>query len=256
MSVSTTNNSTNYTQAELHDTGSTGMGGIIGYNDQGHWIVVGAGGSAFSVAGYQNMAVVASNTGLVLATASTPRMTISSTGYVAIGMTPGTTEQFQLSTDLAMKASTSSWATASDSRLKTDIEPFTDGLSVLNQLNPVTYAYNGLGGTTEGMTGIGFVAQDALPVIPYIVGTYSALLNPTDTAPTTLYNVNNGPLTYVLVNAVKNLELQTVQPVNTTQASALVCSAALRGRTSSWKIPCTATTLWYAACRPRARTVS
>ncbi len=47
--------------------------------------------------------------------------------------------QLQLSTNLAAKTSTNTWIVASDSRLKTDIQPYTKGLKEILQINPVNY---------------------------------------------------------------------------------------------------------------------
>ena len=167
------------------------------------------------------------NASIALATAGGTRLFINSSGNIGIGVT-NPTHQLELSTDSASKAATATWTVYSDARLKTNIRPFLDGLSTINALNPVAFEYNGLAGLTAGMTGIGLLAQDAMNVIPYSVGTFSAKLNPTDAEPTQLYDLNPGALTYVLVNAVKNLAVQTVQPVDVSQP--LMCNQTTRGQ--------------------------
>ena len=168
----------------------------------------------------------------------TPNQNTVITGFMGIGSASDPTYQLQLTLDSAAKPATSTWTVASDRRLKTNIVPFTDGLSTLNQLSPISYEYNGLGGMPIHSTGIGLIAQDVQSIIPYSVGTYQGWLHPScaivprpdpcDTATTELYNLNNSALTYVLVNSVKQLELQSLQPVDA--ARSLVCDATTRGQ--------------------------
>ncbi len=125
-------------------------------------------------------------------------------GNVGIGTT---TPEYalQLSTNSAAKPSSSAWTIASDRRLKTDINAFTDGLSIINQINPVNYTLNGLGNMPSGTKGIGIIAQDIKDIAPYTIGTFKAKLHPTDTQETELYNFDSSALTFVLINAVKEL---------------------------------------------------
>jgi len=132
-------------------------------------------------------------------------------GNVGIG-TALPSYQLQLSTDSAAKPTTNTWTIASDARIKTDIRPFTDGLSVIEGINPVWYQYNGLGGfKADGKDNIGVVAQDIQKVAPYTVNTYSAKLNPNDTNETELLNFNSHALTFVLINSVKEQQKQIDQ---------------------------------------------
>lgn len=135
------------------------------------------------------------------------RVRITSLGYVGIGMTPS--YQLQLSSDSAAKPGTNTWTIASDSRIKKDIKPFTDGLSVINNINPVWYKYNGQGGfAADGKDYIGIIAQDIEKIAPYTVSSFEAKLNPNDTTTTTLYNFNSHALTFNLINAVKEQQKQ------------------------------------------------
>ncbi|MFZ3077849.1 MAG: tail fiber domain-containing protein, partial [Candidatus Aenigmatarchaeota archaeon] len=136
---------------------------------------------------------------------------LDSTGYVGIG-TASPTYQLQLSTDSAAKPSTNTWTIASDERIKTDIRNFTDSLSVIEQINPVWYRYNGKAGfAADGKDQIGVIGQEIKDVAPYTVNTYKAKLNVNDTNETELLNFNSHALTFVLINAVKEQQSQISQ---------------------------------------------
>ncbi len=63
----------------------------------------------------------------------------------------------------------------SDARLKKDVQPITDGISIINQLNPVSYYWKDTTDhdTKSPLEQYGFIAQDVLKVIPSAVGTTS-----------------------------------------------------------------------------------
>jgi hypothetical protein len=125
-------------------------------------------------------------------------------GKVGIGIT-SPSYQLQLSTDSAAKPSTNTWTIASDARLKRDIVPFTDGLAVLRQVNPIRYTYNGLAGMPES-EGIGVIGQEIEKVAPYTAHHFKAKLKPDDAEETELVGFNSHALTFVLINAVKELD--------------------------------------------------
>ncbi|MCW3104413.1 MAG: hypothetical protein JWO09_2853 [Bacteroidetes bacterium] len=126
--------------------------------------------------------------------------------------------------DSPEKPTSGSWTGYSDKRLKKDIAPFKDGLSVLRQVNPVTYKFNGVGNLSTEETHIGVIAQDIQPVAPYCVGTGKLVVKqsqssvfgnsiaiPADSAgeaqaivsPLT-YNYDG--LIYVMINSIKQLD--------------------------------------------------
>jgi hypothetical protein len=105
----------------------------------------------------------------------TERIRITSDGKVGVGMVP--VYQLQLSSDSASKPTSSTWTITSDSRVKTNIRPFTDGLDLVHALTPVAYELNGKAGLPAGSTGIGLIAQDVKDIAPYMVGTYKAVLD-------------------------------------------------------------------------------
>jgi site-specific recombinase XerD len=94
----------------------------------------------------------------------------------------------------------------SDAQLKKDISAFTDGLSVLEKINPVQYFYNGKAGTHKDQLGIGIIAQDVKDIIPYTISTFKARLNPDDPYETELLSFNSSALTFVTINAIKELD--------------------------------------------------
>ena len=130
-----------------------------------------------------------------------------------------TTYQLSLSANSAAKPSTNTWTITSDERVKTNVNPYTKGLEAVLAINPITYDYNGKAGFDSANTGnIGIIAQDVLSIIPEAINTYNAILNEDDKEKTELYNFDSHSLTFILINAVKELsakvdalELQIVE---------------------------------------------
>jgi hypothetical protein len=157
-----------------------------------------------------------------------PRVKILNDGKVGIGnITP--TYQLQISTDSAAKPNGGSWSNPSDRRLKDNIRPFSDGLAVLKQISPKVWELNGKASLPTGSSGIGVIAQDVAELLPYSVSTISTKLEPTDESDTELLTFNASALPFILVNAVKDLEKQTLQPMDTTDVTP-ACSSATRGQ--------------------------
>ncbi|MFZ3136091.1 MAG: tail fiber domain-containing protein [Thermodesulfovibrionales bacterium] len=172
-----------------------------------------------------------SNSNIMFKTAGAYRMIITNTGNTGIGtITPS--YQLQLSTDSAAKLSTNTWTIASDARLKTNIQSYTKGLKEILQINPVTYKYNGKGGIghnkvtskdpvtgeeieteiidTEllSKTNVGVLAKDIQSVVPEAVSSHKGKINKDDTDETDILDFNSHPLTFILINAVKELKAQ------------------------------------------------
>lgn len=125
----------------------------------------------------------------------------------AINLGNNGTRDLQLGFDDAGKPGTNTWTVVSDSRLKDDIHPFKDGLETLNKINPKFYKYNGKASTPKDEYFVGVIAQEMKEVAPYMVSTFEYTPNPYDlNTRETYYDVNNGSLTYILVNAVKELD--------------------------------------------------
>ena len=149
---------------------------------------------------------------------------LNASGKMGLGMVP--TSQLELSTDDAKKPTTNTWTIASDARFKTVQRPFADGLAVLKQINPVWYRYNGKAGYKDNGEHVGILAQDLLPVAPYMIGTFQGNLEQWADLPdkdgklqwtkkkqqeagseeVMLYDYQGHALPFILVNAVKELD--------------------------------------------------
>ncbi len=69
----------------------------------------------------------------------------------------------------AVLTATGSVGSFSDERLKQNIAPFTDGLNVINQINPVQFEYKANAPFGNSQTQIGIVAQELEKIAPYMV---------------------------------------------------------------------------------------
>jgi hypothetical protein len=105
---------------------------------------------------------------------------------------------------LAEKVGGGSWTAPSDRRIKKDVKDLDRGLSELMRVRPVTFKYNGLGGTTDdGKEYVGVIAQELETVVPSMVSTRSAKLHKDDAQDTKIEIVDPSAFTYLLINAVK-----------------------------------------------------
>lgn len=208
---------------KLHVVADTGGIAVLGYSSSGNGVygqttsgngvfgygTTGTGVSGQSSSGVATLGYSASGRGV---------QGDSDTGYdfygngpksyftkVGIGTEP-TSYSLQLGSDSAAKPGTNTWTISSDERIKKDIRPFTDGLSVIKEINPVWYKYNGKAGFVEdNKDNIGVIAQDIQKVAPYTVTSYKAKLDSNDTQDTNLLNFNSHALTFVLINSIKEL---------------------------------------------------
>jgi hypothetical protein len=105
----------------------------------------------------------------------------------------------------ATKASGTTWANPSDRRLKDEITDYATGLAAITQLQPRTFVYNGKGGSTAGMRGYGFVADEVQPIMPETVGVRAGKLDAADEAETDIQTLDQSNLILALVNATKEL---------------------------------------------------
>jgi hypothetical protein len=168
-------------------------------------------------------------------------------GRVGIG-TATPTYLLQLSQNSAAKPGSSYWTVSSDARLKTNIQPYKKGLKEILKINPVNYQYNGEGGIGhkkvctvdpaeknecsgtgglghEGCTAkcieedvtdvellsktyVGVIAQDIQSILPDTVTSHKGKLNKDDKDETDLLDFDGHELTYLLINALKELSAE------------------------------------------------
>ncbi|MEO6541787.1 MAG: tail fiber domain-containing protein, partial [Ferruginibacter sp.] len=88
----------------------------------------------------------------------------------------------------------SSW---SDTRLKKNVQPFTSGLDIINQINPVSFFYNQSSPFQTEKMQVGILAQELEKVAPYMVD------KNTTKDFEDLRSVNNQAYIFLLINAVK-----------------------------------------------------
>jgi hypothetical protein len=108
---------------------------------------------------------------------------------------------FQIQNGLAF-TSTGALFSFSDERLKTHIEPYTDGLNVVQQLQPIRFEYNELSPFPGAAKQVGISAQQLEKVAPYMVDKTSQ--NGMDD----MRSVNNQAYIFMLINAVKEQQVQ------------------------------------------------
>ena len=107
----------------------------------------------------------------------------------------------ELVTNSAAKPTSSAWTVTSDKRLKKDIRPFTDGLSLLKKINPVWFTYNGKAGMPND-TGVGTIAQELQQIAPYMVKDWE-YVSEDGTVKENYLGVDYGAMDFVLINAIK-----------------------------------------------------
>jgi hypothetical protein len=108
----------------------------------------------------------------------------------------------------ATKASGTAWINPSDRRLKDNIVNYTKGLAELAQVVPKTFEFNGKAGSTAGLKAIGIIADEIEQVLPKTVTKYMVKLNPEDAQETEVKYFDSSELTWVMVNAIKELKAE------------------------------------------------
>jgi hypothetical protein len=128
-----------------------------------------------------------------------PALTVAPGSYVGIATTTPA-YNLQLGNNSAAKPTSNAWTIASDARLKTNVHAYTEGLEAVLAIRPVWFTYTGEAGMPRD-TGVGVLAQDLREVAPYMVGTWT--YESPDGSKTEYLDVDNGPMTYMLINAVQ-----------------------------------------------------
>jgi len=96
------------------------------------------------------------------------------------------------------------WNIPSDARLKEDVRDLDVGLAQLRQVRPVRFHCNGRAGTPKGLAGVGVIGQEIEKVFPEMIRRVPGdVAGEPDLEDLRIYD--GSALTYVLVNAVKEL---------------------------------------------------
>ncbi|RYF91718.1 MAG: hypothetical protein EOO03_00700 [Chitinophagaceae bacterium] len=104
----------------------------------------------------------------------------------------------------ASKIGGGTWATYSDARVKKNVTNYTAGLAEILAIRPVSFQYNDLSGYTDVTTQfVGVIAQEIENILPNTIS--KTEVNP---AVKDLRSFNSSELTYTLINAVKEQQLQ------------------------------------------------
>ncbi len=166
----------------------------LGYN-----FLFGSGGITFSTATGDNILMKSAGTISLSGGTSTNAsgITVTTAGKVGVGQA-SPTYMFELGEDSAAKPTSNTWTVVSDERLKENIQGFGDGLDIIKQINTVSYELNGQAGTPKGAKGIGVIAQQVKDIIPYTIKTFLS-------GGEEYFSFDSSPLTFVLINAIKEL---------------------------------------------------
>lgn len=143
---------------------------------------------------------------------NTVRLGVSAAGNVVVGAESDlagapATALLQVSGGAFKNDGSATWATTSDARVKEDVRELEAGLSELRQVRPVRFRYNGRAGTQAGLAGVGVLGQEIETVLPETVRRVASSAT-ADQGFEDLRIVDPSALTYVLINAVKELAAQ------------------------------------------------
>lgn len=132
----------------------------------------------------------------------------SNDGHVVVGsetdLAGANQYQFQVDGSAFKSDGEDNWNVLSDLRVKENIRDLEAGLSQLMQVRPVRFRYNGKAGTPKGKESVGIIGQEMEAIFPEMIQRApSADEFGSDGEPLRIYN--GSALTYVLVNAVKEL---------------------------------------------------
>jgi len=135
----------------------------------------------------------------------TPLTTISLVGTTAVGTAINNKDLTVFGN--AFKIGSLAWlAPVSDARVKKDVVPFENGLKKLAAIQPVTFKYNGKADTPDdGKDYLGFIAQDLQKVFPELIISRRLKLEKHDTEETEIFTYDQGPLFFVMINAIKEI---------------------------------------------------
>lgn len=114
------------------------------------------------------------------------------------------TGSIQLSNDIAIKTTTTTWQVSSDPRLKNVLGDYTEGMDLLRALpNAKRFTYNGKGNMpVTSDVHVSMLANEVQAVKPEWVSSYPGKLEPNDAETTNILMLNISDMFYVLRNAL------------------------------------------------------
>jgi hypothetical protein len=143
-------------------------------------------------------------------------LALAPSGDVAVA--PAAGHNFLCNPGVGWQTGGGPWTALSDARIKTVEAEYSQGLEAVLALRPVVYRYKGndslnppepsLHAWALEKSFIGLVAQEAEIPMPEMVGQHDGFID--GEAVSDLRTLNNGPLVYALVNAVKELNAKIV----------------------------------------------
>ncbi len=144
--------------------------------------------------------------GVYFRTSTITRMAILQKGRVGIG-TASPTEALHVNGNIKYTGTLMS----SDKKLKRNIVSYDRGLDALMKITPISYEYNGKGGTIQGDAHVGLIAQELQRVAPELVEEYTHVEMSEATlmeehkvlSEATYLQIRDNEIKYMLVNAVK-----------------------------------------------------
>lgn len=139
---------------------------------------------------------------------STPAIGVSTNGNVLVrsanNLSGGGAVAFQVNGSAGKNDGSDTWTGLSDARVKEDVRDLEAGLDELLQVRPVEYRFNGKAGTEAGRRAVGIVGQEIEQVFPEMIELAAGELEDGQQLDD-LRMYNGSAMTYVLVNAVKEL---------------------------------------------------
>lgn len=116
-----------------------------------------------------------------------------------------TLQVYDVSTSLGVSVIVTNSA-PSDIRLKQNVKKLKGGLSIINQLQPVEFEYNGLAGTKVGKRAVSVVAQDIQEILPGAIEPCRRKLYPTASEETEILGITTNEILFQTILAVQQLD--------------------------------------------------
>lgn len=122
-------------------------------------------------------------------------------------------------------SNTAGYTVVSDRKLKKDTVSFTEGLTVIREINPISFRYNGKAGMDTAHSHIGIIAEALQSIAPFALDSFSSKLDSTDAEPTLLFSIKNEAIIYTSLNAIKQLDSAVTQATAPPSAPVLISPA-------------------------------